>query len=178
MVNQRKPSSPAFKQKPVPGFSRQPSRVSLHRQPRVSPLSGRNFPMATPSSTPAAPAAAAAAASVPRLSPLRPSQASLHRLRLCPAPSAAAAAASPISRGPGCRPLPSIRCRAAAGPPPPSSEPPTPSGWQERLSSLQDRARIFFAVLFWMSLFFWGSAWDGSNNSGGKKRQRFRKKSK
>ncbi|KAG2537378.1 guanine nucleotide-binding protein G(s) subunit alpha isoforms XLas-like [Panicum virgatum] len=129
--------------------------------------------MATPSSTPAAPAAAA---SVSRLSLLRPS---LHRLRLCPAPSAAAAAASPISLRPGCRPSPSIRCRAAAGPSPPSSEPPPPpSGWQERLSRLQDRARIFFAVLFWMSLFFWGSAWDGSNNSGGKKSQRFRKKSK
>ncbi|XP_039783869.1 uncharacterized protein LOC120650710 [Panicum virgatum] len=126
--------------------------------------------MATPCSTPAAPAAAAA--SVSRISPLRPS---LHRFRLCPAPSAAA---SPISLGPGCRPLPSIRCRAAAGPSPPSSEPPPPSGWQERLSRLQDRVRIFFAVLFWMSLFFWGSAWDGSNNSGGKKRQRFRKKSK
>ncbi|RLN43142.1 uncharacterized protein C2845_PM01G39190 [Panicum miliaceum] len=130
--------------------------------------------MATLSSTPAAPAPGGAGASVSRLSPLRPS---LHRLRLCPAPSAAAAAAFPISLGPGCRPLPSIRCRAAAGPSPPSSsEPPPPSGWQERLSRLQDRARIFFAVLFWMSLFFWGSAWDGSNNSGGKKRQRFRKK--
>lgn len=51
------------------------------------------------------------------------------------------------------------------------------TGWQERLSRLQDRIRIFFAVLFWMALFFWGSAWDGNNNSGGTKRQRFRKKS-
>ncbi|VAI16732.1 unnamed protein product [Triticum turgidum subsp. durum] len=50
--------------------------------------------------------------------------------------------------------------------------------WQERLSRLQDTLRIFFAVLFWMSLFFWGSAWGGSNNSGGKKGQRFRNKSK
>ncbi|CAN6287921.1 unnamed protein product [Urochloa humidicola] len=127
--------------------------------------------MATPSSPPAA-LAGTAASSASRLPPLRPS---LPRLRFCPAP---AAAASPISLGPRCRPLPSIRCRAAAGPSPPSSEPPPPSGWQERLSRLQDRARIFFAVLFWMSLFFWGSAWDGSNNSGSKKRQRVRKKSK
>jgi hypothetical protein len=52
------------------------------------------------------------------------------------------------------------------------------TGWQESLSKLQDRVRIFFAVLFWMSLFFWGSAWDGPNNSGGKKRQWFRKKQK
>ncbi|CAN6304797.1 unnamed protein product [Urochloa humidicola] len=131
--------------------------------------------MATLSSSPPVALAGTAASSVSRLPPLRPS---LPRLRFCPAPAAAAAAAAPISLGPGCRPLLSIRCRAAAGPPPPSSEPPPPSGWQERLSSLQDRARIFFAVLFWMSLFFWGSAWDGSNNSGGKKRQRFRKKSK
>ncbi|KAJ1295102.1 hypothetical protein BS78_01G198100 [Paspalum vaginatum] len=129
--------------------------------------------MATPSSPPSAPA------SVLRLPPLhRPS---LPLLRFWPAPAGAAAAASPISLVPGCRPFPRIRCRAAAGPSPPSSEPPPPSphGWQESLSRLQDRARIFFAVLFWMSLFFWGSAWaDGSNNSGGKKRQRFRKKPK
>ncbi|KAF8723142.1 hypothetical protein HU200_022298 [Digitaria exilis] len=135
--------------------------------------------MVTPSSPPAA---AIAAASVSHLPPLRPS---LSRLRFSSGPAVAsaaaatAAAASPISLGPGCRPLPRIRCRAAAGPSPPSSDPPpSPHGWQERLSSLQDRARIFFAVLFWMSLFFWGSAWDGSNNSGGKKRQRLRKKSK
>ncbi|XP_066379980.1 uncharacterized protein [Miscanthus floridulus] len=132
--------------------------------------------MAMPTSPAAAPASTATSSS--RLRPLRPS---LPRLRFWPAPvSAAAAAPSPIALGPGCRPLPGIiRCRAAAGPSPPSSEPPpSPHGWQEKLSSLQDRARIFFAVLFWMSLFFWGSAWDGSNNSGGKKRQRFRKKSK
>ncbi|XP_062211422.1 proline-rich receptor-like protein kinase PERK14 [Phragmites australis] len=125
-------------------------------------------PPATP--TPASP--------VSLLPPHRPS---LPRFRLRPPLAASAAAAAfPISLGFGCRPLPSVRCQAAAGPSPPSSEPPPPSphGWQERLSRLQDRARIFFAVLFWMSLFFWGSAWDGSNNSGGKKRQRFRKKSK
>ncbi|KAG5016332.1 hypothetical protein AAZX31_08G209400 [Glycine max] len=31
------------------------------------------------------------------------------------------------------------------------------------LSKIQDRIQIFFAVLFWMSLFFWASAWDGRN---------------
>ncbi|KAG0549125.1 hypothetical protein BDA96_01G228400 [Sorghum bicolor] len=132
--------------------------------------------MATLTSPPAAPASTATSP-VSRLRPPRPS---LLRLRFWPAPVAAAAAVpSPIALGPGCRSSSGIRCRAAAGPSPPSSEPPpSPHGWQEKLSSLQDRARIFFAVLFWMSLFFWGSAWDGSNNSGGKKRQRFRKKSK
>ncbi|KAF2299675.1 hypothetical protein GH714_002333 [Hevea brasiliensis] len=34
------------------------------------------------------------------------------------------------------------------------------------LSRLQDRVQIFLAVLFWMSLFFWASAWDGRNNGG------------
>ncbi|KAK8444855.1 hypothetical protein SEVIR_9G214300v4 [Setaria viridis] len=98
---------------------------TVRRRPRLPPLS-RTFPMATPSSPPAAPAATAAASvSVSRLPPLRPS---LPHLRFCSAPAAAAVAASPISLGPGCRPLPSIRCRAAAGPSPPSSEPPPPSG--------------------------------------------------
>uniref|UniRef100_A0A0D9Y927 Uncharacterized protein n=1 Tax=Oryza glumipatula TaxID=40148 RepID=A0A0D9Y927_9ORYZ len=82
----------------------------------------------------------------------------------------------PAAVGRGYRSRPGFRYRAAAGPSPPSSEPPprSPHGWQERLSRLQDRIRIFFAVLFWMALFFWGSAWDGNNNSGGTKRQRFR----
>ncbi|XP_029129290.1 uncharacterized protein LOC114914921 [Cajanus cajan] len=60
------------------------------------------------------------------------------------------------------------RCRAASpGPPLP------PSGNDSKhlkgadvatsLSNIQDRIQIFFAVLFWMSLFFWASAWDGRN---------------
>ncbi|KAJ6427452.1 hypothetical protein OIU84_022949 [Salix udensis] len=36
------------------------------------------------------------------------------------------------------------------------------------LSRLQDRAQIFLAVLFWMSLFFWASVWDGKNNGKGR----------
>ncbi|KAM0880863.1 hypothetical protein ACQ4PT_033302 [Festuca glaucescens] len=108
------------------------------------------------------------------LPPLRPSRL---RFKSTPPPSAAV---SLLPLGRGCRSWPSSRCPSAARPMPPSSEPPLPSpqDWQEKLSRLQDTVRIFFAVLFWMSLFFWGSAWGGGNNSGGKKRQRFRNKSK
>ncbi|XP_027344661.1 uncharacterized protein LOC113857115 isoform X2 [Abrus precatorius] len=67
-------------------------------------------------------------------------------------------------------------CRAASpGPPPP------PPGNDSRhyrdlaasLSKIQDRIQIFFAVLFWMSLFFWASASDGRNrpNKGSKFRR-------
>ncbi|RDX63537.1 hypothetical protein CR513_58028, partial [Mucuna pruriens] len=70
------------------------------------------------------------------------------------------------------------RCRAASpGPPLP------PSGNDSRhlkgadvatsLSKIQDRIQIFFAVLFWMSLFFWASAWDGRNRPN--KGSRFRR---
>ncbi|MED6192474.1 hypothetical protein PIB30_010409 [Stylosanthes scabra] len=62
-------------------------------------------------------------------------------------------------------------CRAASPgtPPPPRTNPPSgnDSGMLQdlaaTLSKIQDRAQIFFAVLFWMSLFFWASAWDGRN---------------
>ncbi|XP_015947677.1 uncharacterized protein LOC107472687 isoform X2 [Arachis duranensis] len=62
-------------------------------------------------------------------------------------------------------------CRAASpGPPPaPGTDPPpgNDSGMLRdlaaSLSKIQDRAQIFFAVLFWVSLFFWASAWDGRN---------------
>ncbi|CAM0901803.1 unnamed protein product [Alopecurus aequalis] len=108
------------------------------------------------------------------LPPVRPSRL---RFKSTLLPSAAV---SLLPFGRGCHSWPSFRCPSAVRPLPPSSEPPPPSpqDWQEKLSRLQDTARIFFAVLFWMSLFFWGSAWGGSNNSGGKKRQRFRNKSK
>ncbi|GAV87060.1 hypothetical protein CFOL_v3_30486 [Cephalotus follicularis] len=67
------------------------------------------------------------------------------------------------------------RCLSASPDPPsslPESDPPPPndpsrlSGLVGTLSKFQDRVQIFFAVLFWMSLFFWGSAWDG--RSGGR----------
>ncbi|KAK3164419.1 hypothetical protein QOZ80_1AG0017820 [Eleusine coracana subsp. coracana] len=134
--------------------------------------------MATVASPGPPPVVSTSASTFSLLAALRPSP---PRLRFGPSTTAAAAdaATSPISLGRGYRPLPSVLRRAAARPSPPSSEPPPPSphGWQESLTKLQDKVRIFFAVLFWMSLFFWGSAWDGPNNSGGKK-QRFRKKQK
>ncbi|XP_039025910.1 uncharacterized protein LOC120159385 [Hibiscus syriacus] len=46
-------------------------------------------------------------------------------------------------------------------PSPPDSDPP---GLVGKMTIYQDRVRIFFAVLFWMSLFFWYSAWDGTNS--------------
>uniref|UniRef100_J3L072 Uncharacterized protein n=1 Tax=Oryza brachyantha TaxID=4533 RepID=J3L072_ORYBR len=133
--------------------------------PHLLLQSHRFYPMAAVASSPPFPRATSA------LRPLLVSSG----LRFRPSP---AAVPSHFSVGHGSHPWPGFRCRAAAGPSPPSSEPPPPHGWQERLSRLQDRIRIFFAVLFWMALFFWGSAWDGNNNSGGTKRQRFRKNSK
>ncbi|KAE9584557.1 hypothetical protein Lalb_Chr25g0279351 [Lupinus albus] len=61
-----------------------------------------------------------------------------------------------------------VTCRAAT--PPPHQTDPPPGNHSEHLqdlaaslSEIQDRVQIFFAVLFWMSLFFWYSAWDGRN---------------
>lgn len=48
------------------------------------------------------------------------------------------------------------------------------SGLRDMLSRAEDGIRIFFAVLFWMSLFFWGSAWDGRADDN-KKGPRIRK---
>uniref|UniRef100_A0ACD5VXU1 Uncharacterized protein n=1 Tax=Avena sativa TaxID=4498 RepID=A0ACD5VXU1_AVESA len=130
-------------------------------------------PMATTSSLPLPPLPSSTR-TCSALPPVRPS---CFRFKSKPPPPAAV---SLLPLGRGCRSWRSFRCPSAARPLPPSSGPPPPSSqdWQEKLSRLQDTVRIFFAVLFWMSLFFWGSAWGGSNNSGGKKRQRFRNKSK
>ncbi|GMI78107.1 hypothetical protein HRI_001480000 [Hibiscus trionum] len=49
------------------------------------------------------------------------------------------------------------------------------TGLVGKLSRFQDRARIFFAVLFWMSLFFWYSALDGRNSDKPNKGSRFRR---
>ncbi|CAK8574639.1 unnamed protein product [Lathyrus sativus] len=93
-----------------------------------------------------------------------------------------------IPSHPPFNPLPSsstslrrLRCRAAMPDPPPphnSEQPPGNDSTQlqnvgESLSKFQDRVQIFFAVLFWMSLFFWASAWDGRNRPN--KGSRFRK---
>ncbi|KAK7255234.1 hypothetical protein RIF29_28640 [Crotalaria pallida] len=73
-----------------------------------------------------------------------------------------------------------IRCRAATPPPPRIDPPPgndsgklTGADLAASLSKIQDRVQIFFAVLFWMSLFFWYSAWDGRNRPN--KGSRFRR---
>ncbi|CAL0325952.1 unnamed protein product [Lupinus luteus] len=71
-----------------------------------------------------------------------------------------------------------VICRAAI-PPPHQTDPPPEnhSGHLQdlaaSLSKIQDRVQIFVAVLFWMSLFFWYSAWDGRNrpNKGSKFRR-------
>ncbi|CAA6665626.1 unnamed protein product [Spirodela intermedia] len=40
----------------------------------------------------------------------------------------------------------------------------------EAFSRSQDVLRVFFGVLFWMSLFFWSCAWDGRSSIGPNKR--------
>ncbi|KAF9614969.1 hypothetical protein IFM89_021399 [Coptis chinensis] len=61
------------------------------------------------------------------------------------------------------------------GSPSPGSDPPpekhfvTTSSLGETFSKFQDKTQIFFAVLFWMSLFFWNCAWDGRNDGPNKK---------
>ncbi|XP_020579521.1 uncharacterized protein LOC110024103 [Phalaenopsis equestris] len=59
---------------------------------------------------------------------------------------------------------------AGSRPPPsqPSSEANFFSGLRSMFARAEDGLRIFFAVLFWMSLFFWGSAWEGGDD--GRKR--------
>uniref|UniRef100_A0A7N2LMR0 Uncharacterized protein n=1 Tax=Quercus lobata TaxID=97700 RepID=A0A7N2LMR0_QUELO len=47
------------------------------------------------------------------------------------------------------------------------------TGLAASLSKFQDRVQIFLAVLFWMSLFFWASAWDGRDRPN--KGSRFRR---
>ncbi|KAM0944912.1 hypothetical protein DsansV1_C11g0114051 [Dioscorea sansibarensis] len=62
-----------------------------------------------------------------------------------------------------CRRPPEPLQATAAGPPepPPFRNDDSLSGFEAAFSKIQDRVRIFLAVLFWMSLFFWSSAWDG-----------------
>lgn len=47
------------------------------------------------------------------------------------------------------------------------------TGLAASFSKFQDKVQIFFAVLFWMSLFFWASVWD--ERSRPDKGSRFRK---
>ncbi|KAJ7962857.1 Usher syndrome type-1C-binding protein 1 [Quillaja saponaria] len=67
------------------------------------------------------------------------------------------------------------RCRASSpgSPPPPKKDPRQLIGLPEAFIKFQDRVQIFFAVLFWMSLFFWSSVWDEWNRPN--KGSRFRR---
>ncbi|KAH7867343.1 hypothetical protein Vadar_032236 [Vaccinium darrowii] len=67
------------------------------------------------------------------------------------------------------------RCSAVSPRRPPLAdpEPPSSDGPEETFDRLQDTIHIFFAVLFWMSLFLWSSAWDGGNNGRPNKGSRF-----
>lgn len=73
------------------------------------------------------------------------------------------------------------RATTPAPPSPPDSDPPTGqspsplSGLPMTLSRFKDTVQIFFAVLFWMGLFFWASVWDGRNNGRPDKGSRFRR---
>ncbi|XP_022145821.1 uncharacterized protein LOC111015178 [Momordica charantia] len=72
----------------------------------------------------------------------------------------------------------SAACSAAVRPPPDSGPPPDKDpirakGFPAFFSKFQDRVQIFFAVLFWMSLFFWTSVLDGKNRPN--KGSRFRR---
>ncbi|KAL6134320.1 hypothetical protein ACLB2K_066552 [Fragaria x ananassa] len=74
-----------------------------------------------------------------------------------------------LSRNPG-------RCLVAkSGPPLPSPESDQNqlTGLAGSLSEFQDKVHIFFAVLFWMSLFFWASVWDNKDRPN--KGSRFRR---
>ncbi|KAF3328547.1 hypothetical protein FCM35_KLT05625 [Carex littledalei] len=89
----------------------------------------------------------------------------------------------PLRRGGLCGESSHWRCATSARPPPPPNfGGDDSSGYisrlQEEFSKIQDRVRIFFAVLFWMSLFFWASVWDGTDDSRNNKGPRFRKKFK
>ncbi|CAN8259193.1 unnamed protein product [Cochlearia groenlandica] len=63
---------------------------------------------------------------------------------------------------------------------PPSPDPPPPEndtqleGFVGTVTRIQDRAKIFLAVLFWMSLFFWVTVTDGRGKGKGKKGSRFK----
>ncbi|KAL3633047.1 hypothetical protein CASFOL_026031 [Castilleja foliolosa] len=63
----------------------------------------------------------------------------------------------------------------------PQSEPPSEkslapiSGVKSTFTRFQDTLQIFFAVLFWLSLFFWSSAWDGGDGGRWNKGSRFKK---
>ncbi|KAL1551390.1 hypothetical protein AAHA92_19241 [Salvia divinorum] len=71
-----------------------------------------------------------------------------------------------------------LGCPRATGPTPepPSEKHLSPiSGVTTTFTRFQDTLRIVFAVLFWMSLFFWSSIWDRGSGGSPNKRSRFKK---
>lgn len=40
---------------------------------------------------------------------------------------------------------------------------------EAKMNRARDGVQIFFAVLFWMSLFFWASVWDSDDNKRSRK---------
>ncbi|KOM27296.1 uncharacterized protein LOC124829316 isoform X1 [Vigna umbellata] len=72
----------------------------------------------------------------------------------------------PLSSSAVLRRLPPYRATSPGSPLPPSDNNSSNLKGADvgaSLSKIQDRIQIFFAVLFWLSLFFWASAWDGRN---------------
>ncbi|CAH8361341.1 unnamed protein product [Eruca vesicaria subsp. sativa] len=72
------------------------------------------------------------------------------------------------------------RLAVVGGPPsPPSPDPPPPENTTQLegvvgdVTKIEDRVKIFMAVLFWMSLFFWVTVVDGMGKGKGKKGSRF-----
>ncbi|CAA7057928.1 unnamed protein product [Microthlaspi erraticum] len=73
------------------------------------------------------------------------------------------------------------RISVAGGPPSsPGPDPPPPenttqlAGLVRSVTRIQDRVKIFLAVLFWMFLFFWVTVTDGRGKGKGKKGSRFK----
>ncbi|CAH2053599.1 unnamed protein product [Thlaspi arvense] len=73
------------------------------------------------------------------------------------------------------------RLAAVGGPPSPPSPDPSPpenstqlEGFVGAVTRIQDRVKIFLAVLFWMSLFFWVTVTDGRGKGKGKKGSGFK----
>ncbi|KAH0880695.1 hypothetical protein HID58_068089 [Brassica napus] len=75
-----------------------------------------------------------------------------------------------------------LRRLAVVGGPPssPSPDPPPPENTTQlegvvgAVTRIEDRVKIFLAVLIWMSLFFWVTVVDGMGKGKGKKGSRFK----
>ncbi|XP_021731827.1 uncharacterized protein LOC110698655 [Chenopodium quinoa] len=76
--------------------------------------------------------------------------------------------------GPPLKPnRPILRSSLVPPPSPPGKDPQRFTGIAATFSRLWDKLQIFFAVFFWISLFFWASAMDRTNSGRGNKKDRF-----